>query len=468
MAVTKIWDIKGWVGKVVAYVENPDKTSMDAVIEYAMTDERANDFGHVIEYAADGRKTEQQHYVSALNCNLETAREEMMLTKRAWGKLDGITAFHAYQAFAPGEVDADTAHAIGVELAQKLWHRFEVVIATHLDKGHIHNHFVLNSVSFKDGYKYCDNKETYARMRQVSDKLCREFRLSVIENPQRSKTKHYTEWNAGQENRPTWRSIIKAEIDNAISQSMTEGHFIANLQRRGYEVKVGKDISVRPPGKERFFRLERNFGEAYSREGIMRQMQGRQRSALDRNAAHGAGRKVMMAKFNGNIKTVKKLTGFRALYFHYLYLMGKLPKKNPRPPSKVHFLFREDLIKIDRISNEITLLCRNRIDTPEQLFSFKAGLAARMETLTDERAGLRKRLRRIDEPEKAEVRARIALLSTGLRDVRRDVGLCDDIAERSGLMREKVRAVRQERQVAERGQKSPVPQRDARKRAWER
>lgn len=447
MAVTKIWSIKGWVGKVVNYVENPDKTNMDAVMEYAMTDERAKDFGHVIEYAADGKKTEQQYYVSSLNCGVKTAREEMMLTKKTWGKTDGITAFHGYQAFKPGEVTPDTAHEIGVKLAEKLWgDRFEVVIATHLDKGHIHTHFVLNSVSFKDGYKFYDNKETYNRMREVSDSLCREHRLSVIENPQRGMTKHYTEYKAAQEGRPTWRGIIKAEIDEVISQSMTEYHVVANLKKRGYEVKIGKDISVRPPGKERFFRLERNFGEMYSREGIMRQMRGRRPTFPTPEPK----RRVVAMKLNGTIRTAKKLTGFRALYFHYLYLMGKLPKKRQRPPANVHFLFREDLIKIDRISNEITLLCRNRIDTSEQLFSYKAGLTERMETLTAEREALRKQLRRVKhEPEKADLRSKIAILTIGIREVRKEISLCDDIAERTKRMKDKICMVREERNIAE-------------------
>lgn len=315
-----------------------------------------------------------------------------------------------------------------------------------MDKEHIHNHFVLNSVSFKTGRKFYDNNETYNRMRLVSDTLCREYRLSVIENPQHGRTKHYSEHKAEQENRSTWRSIIKTEIDEAISQSMTENQFITNLRKRGYEVKLGNDISVRPPGKERFFCLERNFGEAYSREGIMRQMRGRRPVFPEPQPK----RRTITMRLDGRINTVKKLTGFRALYFHYLYLMGKLPKKNPRPPAKVHFLFREDLIKIDRISNEIILLCRNRIDTAEQLFSYKAGLVERMETFTTERDELRKRLRRVgDEMGKTELKAKIALLTRGLCEVRREVGLCDDIAERSGVTREKIRTVRVEKTIGE-------------------
>lgn len=109
-------------------------------------------------------------------------------------------------------------------------------------------------------------------MQTVSDELCREYGLSVIENPQYGKSKQYGEWRAEQEQRPTWRGLIRADIDEAIRQSMTERQFFDNLRKKGYEVKIGKDISVRPPGKERFVRLIRNFGEDYSLEQIRRRI----------------------------------------------------------------------------------------------------------------------------------------------------------------------------------------------------
>ncbi|MCL2462646.1 MAG: relaxase/mobilization nuclease, partial [Defluviitaleaceae bacterium] len=208
------------------------------------------------------------------------------------------------------------------------------------------------------------------------------------------------------------------------------------------------DISVRPPGKERFFRLERNFGEEYSRQGIFRQMRAQGRPTFPE--PEPKRRPASVARLNGNLRTVKKLTGFRALYFHYMYLMGKLPREHPRPPAKVHFLFREDLIQIDKISNEIKLLCRHRIDTSEQLFSYKSGVTERMETLTAERAGLRRQLRRLtDESDRAPVRTRIALLSAALGEARKEVALCDDIASRTAQIKAKIQAVRQEQQPQE-------------------
>ena len=105
--------------------------------------------------------------------------------------MGGRVCFHGYQSFQADEVTAEIAHQIGVKLAQELWgDRFEVVVATHCNTGHYHNHFVLNSVSFADGLKFDNTPADYARMREVSDRLCREYAISVIENPG-GRAKHY-------------------------------------------------------------------------------------------------------------------------------------------------------------------------------------------------------------------------------------------------------------------------------------
>ena len=252
MAVTSIWRVNGWLGKVVVYVENPDKTTNPEFYENGdMTERECQGLDDVISYAVNSRKTEQhkedsdvlERFVSGINCHPATARAEMMAVKKRFGKEDGTIAYHGYQSFAPGEATPEMAHKIGVELAQRLWgDRYQVVVATHLDKAnHLHSHFVLNTVSFVDGIKYHRTAKDYHEMQTVSDTLCREYGLSVIENPQPGKGKHYGEWRAEQEQRPTWRGIVRSDVDEVIRQSMTERQFFENLHRKGYEVKVGKD-----------------------------------------------------------------------------------------------------------------------------------------------------------------------------------------------------------------------------------
>lgn len=172
-------------------------------------------------------ETVMRQFVSGVNCSPSTARDEMIAVKKRFGKEDGTVAYHGYQSFAPGEATPELAHEIGLALAKKLWGgKYQVLVATHLDReNHLHNHFVVNTVSFVDGIKYHRTEQDYFDMQRESDRLCREYGLSVIENPQRGKSKHYGEWRAEQEGRPTYLSLIKADVDTAIRQSMTERQF---------------------------------------------------------------------------------------------------------------------------------------------------------------------------------------------------------------------------------------------------
>lgn len=465
MAVTSIWRVKGWLGKVVVYIENPDKTTNPAYYEKEdMTDRECQELDDVIAYAINSDKTQQidteeeivERFVSGVNCHPATARAEMMAVKKRFGKEDGTVAYHGYQSFAPGEATPEIAHRIGVQLAQRLWgDRYQVVVATHLDKeNHLHNHFVLNTVSFEDGIKFNRKPKDYYEMRAVSDALCREYGLSVIQNPQPGKSKHYGEWRAEQEQRPTWRGIVKSDVDEIIRQSMTERQFFENLHKKGYEVHVGKDISVRPPGKPRFVRLARNFGDDYTLEGIRRRILEQSRAA--RPLPEPAPKRKQY-RMSGNWKDRKKVTGFRALYLHYCYLLGIFPKTKQQNKRRLHFLLREDLMKLDAITQEARLLGTNHIDTAQQLSSYKGELETRIETVTSQRKQLYRKQRTVavksDEAAFTKVKAEIDSLSKELKQLRWEVKLCSDIQVRSGIMQEHIKAVREDKESQRKEQK---------------
>ena len=437
----------------MVYVENPEKTANPEFYENGDTTEQ--DFqglDDVISYAVNSRKTEQhkedsdvlERFVSGVNCHSATARAEMLSVKKRFGKEDGTIAYHGYQSFAPGEATPEIAHKIGVELAHQLWgEKYQVVVATHLDKAnHLHNHFVLNTVSFVDGIKYYRSAKDYHDLQAASDALCQEYGLSVIENPQPGKTKHYGEWRAEQEQRPTWRGIVRSDIDEVIRQSMTERQFFENLHRKGYEVKVGKDISVRPPGKERFVRLARNFGESYTLEGIRRRILEQSRAV--RPLPEPAPKRKHY-RVSGNWQSRKKVTGFRALYFHYCYLLGVFPRQKKQNHKRLHFLLREDLIKLDAITQEARLLAVHRIDTAQQLSSYNSELEIRIADVTSQRKQLYRKQRtaavKSDEATSAEVSTAIATLSKELNQLRREVKLCSDIAVRSGILLERIQEI---------------------------
>ena len=303
----------------------------------------------------------------------------------------------------------------------------------------------LIKVSFVDGIKYHRTAKDYHDLQAVSDALCREYGLSVIENPQPGKGKHYGEWRAEQEQRPTWRGIVRSDIDEVIRQSMTERQFFENLHRKGYEVKAGKDISVRPPGKERFVRLARNFGESYTLDSIRRRILEQTRAA---RPLPEPAPKIKHYRVSGNWRSRQKATGFRALYFHYCYLLGAFPRQKKQNHKRLHFLLREDLIKLDAITQEARLLATHRIDTAQQLSSYQSELESRISDVTSRRKQLYRKQRTVtvksDEAASAEVSTAISALSKELSELRKEVKLCNGIAVRSGVLLEHIQKVREE------------------------
>lgn len=184
MATTSLWRIKGQMGHVIDYVENADKTTSPMEIPNELASDTLED---LIAYAGREEATNKRKLITGINLDYHDARSQMMIVKRKFEKEKGTIAYHGYQSFAEGEVDPDTAHKIGVALANELWgDRFQVVVCTHLDKAsHIHNHFVINTVSHTDGRKFFRSESDYRKMREVSDRLCREYGLSVIRDESR-------------------------------------------------------------------------------------------------------------------------------------------------------------------------------------------------------------------------------------------------------------------------------------------
>jgi len=170
---------------------------------------------NALDYIQNGDKTESGDLVSGIECVPKSAYEDMMSNKKYYNNTGGILGFHLIQSFKPGEVDYDTAHNIGIELANNILDKKHmVVVSTHTNCGHIHNHILWDSVSFVDGSRYHDNKSSYYRIREISDQLCKEHGLSIIEP--KNKGLHYKEWLAIKEGN-SWKQMMKSDIDTAIN-----------------------------------------------------------------------------------------------------------------------------------------------------------------------------------------------------------------------------------------------------------
>lgn len=431
MAVTKVLFIRSRLDDRVSYVTNEKKTALDGKIEYAINE----------------NKTEQRLYEAAVNCaSPETAYQEMMSTKERWGKTGGVLGYHIIQSFAVGETTPDEAHEIGVELTRRFFgDRFEAVIGTHLNTDNLHNHIVINSVSFKDGGKYQSTKANLYRIREISDVLCREHNLSVILSPQ-GHGMNYAEYMAQKAGKRTWLDAIREDVDNAIACCRAPSQFATMLRKLNYEVKENvKYMAVRPLGKERFVRLK-SLGEQYEWQNIQyRIFNQKTTKALPeprrRAQTHSYWLKGAQPK--------KKLTGYRALYYHYLYKMGILPK-NRASVRRVPFTLREELYKLEQINAETKLLCVHHIDTAEQLSAYQSSIGARMNTVTVERQSLRNRAHTChDETQAASLREQAATLTGQLSLLRREVKLCEGIRARSQVIPQKLKQAKQEEQKYE-------------------
>ncbi len=429
MAVVKIWDIKSRLNRVIDYVANTEKTGNENYEEIA-----TNSLINVIEYTTDGLKTEQKFFVSGINCQPEFACEQMTETKSKFKKTKGILAFHAYQSFAPNEVTPVTAHEIGKEFARKMWgDRFEVVVSTHVNAHCVHNHFLVNSVSFMDGKKYYDNKKNYEKMRKLSDDLCRAYGLSVIENPETGRTKTYDEYEAKKNGEPTKNEIIRHDIDECIKLAMGEKDFFNRMKRRGYVFDfTRKYATISHPSFERPRRLK-TLGEDYTPESISKRIE-----AAWRNEEVDIPKQEYPAY---EMWGRSKPNDYRTMYVQFVTVVSVV-KERPNSNRNLYKLLGDEIRKLDRLIEQQNLLCGNDIDTPEQLTTYKEKCKSEISELTAARNRLRSMLktaeRKGDTNEITELKDDISNLSARLKKLRRDILVCDRIEEQQPKIEEKI------------------------------
>ena len=364
MAYTKIIVIRGRLDKCLRYAGSEEKTHLETAVDYAL----------------DRNKTERVCFETALNCGRDTAYEDMAQTARRWGKEGRVRkGYHVIQSFRPGEVTPEQAHAIGVELARRaLGGRYEVVVATHLDRAHLHNHVVFNAVSFVDGKMYRDSfRDYYDGIRGVSDALCRERGLSVIEpGEDAAPTGQY---RAQQRGGTTLREVVRRDMDEAMGRVLSYGEFLRELRRMGYQVKSGahvKHTAVRPPGGRRFIRLD-SLGDGYGEADI----RARIKSAWQRPLQPAKRKKYRVRRMPGQRKP---LPYFQRLYLYYMYLL-RGPRRTARHLS---LALRREVLKLERYQAQFRYLRENRIETRQQLAMLRDALQGEMDAHTEQRRQL--------------------------------------------------------------------------------
>ena len=433
MAVNKIWAVKSDFGCTIRYVENENKTEEASIILSDGT--KLMDIENVIDYATRSNKTYQHEackkYVTGINCCVDTAFTEMLLIKKKYEKEDKILAYHAIQSFKPGEVDADTAHEIGVKLAERMWgDRFQVVVTTHLDREHIHNHFVINSVSFLDGYKYPANKATYAKQRKISDELCLDYGLSIIGNTEHKGISRGA-YRAEQNGRYTIEKIVKEDIDRFIEESGTLSDFLHKMQAAGYRINnEGKYLRIYPYGHSKPIRIDRRF-PGYDMDGIV--------DMISKNNVT-----VHHKRLNaGNTeRPYFQYSGYKARYIKILFTLGRVPA-NKRQYKSSHYLYREELIELGTLRNEMNFMIRNHIKTDNDLIYIKAQIDKSLEVYMNERQGLRNKLRRAKGDDIDILKSKIRKYNDDIKKLKKYVFYCNDIKIRSEKYNRKTEMIRE-------------------------
>lgn len=438
MAVTKIWAVTDSVSRVLSYAANPSKTIY-------------NDICKALHYASDERKTvageEKAMYVTGVNCSAKSAFAEMTSVQERFDKTTGNVAYHAYQSFKTGEVTPELAHKLGVELAKRMWgDEYQVLVATHFNTGTYHNHLVINSVNMWNGKKFNCNEGAYWKLRSISDELCKENGLTVIKNPSgKTPRKLYFAEKNGE---PTQYNLMREAIDRALEMSTNPKTFTYVMKRLGYVVDLNsyhKYATVRSVNSKKATRLYR-LGEDYDHDAIYDRM----RETLQNNpqkayrlyseftAKKSFGVTIQKACFvKGSLKNAKKITGLKALYFKYLYLLGVLPKNKKHKPLSTEM--REACRFFNRYSEQVQLICDNRLTDISSVEAYIKTAESEMKLISDYRKMLYREIKSCHDPtEKAKLVAKRDDCTKALAKLRKDKKTATRIIEDNPKIKENI------------------------------
>lgn len=241
-----------------------------------------------IDYICNGDKTDDEIYVTTHLCSREKAHKEFELTKKQFGSRTKTLAHHLIQSFVPEEVSFKEAHQVGIELCDKILEgKYEYVLATHIDKDHIHNHIIFNSIDVDEGKVYHSYYGSYMNIRNQSDRLCKEHNLSVIDQEtqreineiRRRKYVNWYDWNEDKKG-SSYKSRLQFDIDRTIKQSINWQDFLSKMKSCGYEMKQGKHIAFRYKNQQRFTRAK-TIGANYTEERIKERILNKDRELGD-------------------------------------------------------------------------------------------------------------------------------------------------------------------------------------------
>lgn len=385
----------------------------------------------LIDYVSNEEKTNNKEFVSGINCLPNIAYQEMMNTKKQFFKTDGIECFHGYQSFVSGEVTPEIAHEIGIKLAEKLWgDKYQVIVATHTNTDNLHNHFVLNSVSFKDGKKFTNRNKDYNNMQYESDNLCKEYGLSVL--PKKYNYSKYATNNL-------YKELMKDSIDYAIENANNYEEFISILNDLDYEITIRNDeLSIRREPYKRNTRILKQFVENYSLENIKKRILEEQPLFRHLPQAYLTVNARLDYYNNSKNKLLSKKSNFSFLFLscEKVFMVGIENALKTNMTKYTPELIRE-IKQMHEYSKQADFLTKYNIKTEAELNAFEKFVYDKMNPLKSERENLWKKQKRVKSAgEKLEIENRIAEISREIFPLIEDLKYCKQIQERMDSYKE--------------------------------
>ena len=435
MATTGFWPVKGSLKSVVDYAENPDKTTDPRYMD--------EDLARTIKYAENDQKTDKKMYVSGIHCSKDHAYEDMLAVQKRFGLRGSNVAYHGFQSFAPDEITPDEAHRIGIETAKAMWgDRYQVLVTTHLNTKSVHNHIVVNAVSYVDGKKFQNHIRDHIQLREVSDRICIEHGLTTLENAPfyGGEKKSYWIHKSGQK---THRDILKDDIEECIKLAWTDGHFIELMEERGYIYDYTRH-SIRAPSWERGVRLDRM---GYSKENIMDRIMGYDH--LQKRHSYVNYGSYQPKSYNDYplLQLERQLdftidhstSGVKVAISLVFYVIVELLKlvtgevnREELRPQPISPELRLEAAKLDELTAQATLLGRNHIETLPQLEGLISEKTEAIRILENERQRCYNRLKTAESPEsEAEIKEKAKDITERIKPMRSDLKTAKGALKRS-------------------------------------
>lgn len=434
MATTGFWPVKSRLKEVIEYARNPDKTTDKKYLD--------DDLLYTLLYAENDDKTDKKMFVSGINCPTKRAYEHMMATKRRYGKLGGNVAYHGYQSFKTDEITPVEAHAIGLETARRMWGKdYEIVVTTHLNTDNLHNHIVVNSVSFRTGRKFENHISDHYRLCEISDAVCKERGKSVLE-PSKFTTSRKKDYWVHKNGGLTHRDILKRDIESILPYCRNAGDIQRRLISLGYQFPRNGDyehISIIAPGWKRAIRLD-SLG--YTNEVLRKRINENLKNDnffIECNRHPPFKPKIyplliLEKKLDYEIKSSKDtaVVLVDVLFYILLQLLNltrneqELQRRNqPISPS-----IRQSLTMEKKLISEYALLNNNNLRTPKDIISYCHHCEKEIAALEKERQLIRNSNRRPKTDEERQKKLEEAReISKKLKPLRKSLKLANSALE---------------------------------------